>query len=83
MGFIDVIIALLQIAAFISSVVFGGRVCDRLSSKWHALIIAGVILVIVGGYLFTFGNIPDEWTRTFSFMALGFAGGLVARARYR
>ena len=80
---IGIMITLIQVAAFIASAVFGARVCDRLTNKWHALIIAGVALVFVGAYMVTVGEIPDEWTRAFGFMLIGFAGGLVARARHR
>lgn len=81
---IGVLFVILQLAGFIGGAIAGGRAYDSLHATNRGLpfIVAGVILVAVGGYIvLTGGAIPNEWMRAVGFTLIAFAGGLAVRAR--
>lgn len=83
---IAILVAILQVGAFVLAAIIGGRAADKIgdANRWFTFILAGVILVAVGSYVVANdGVIANEWVRAIGAAALGFAGGLVVRVRNR
>ena len=79
-----ILVAILQVGAFCGAAYLGGRTVDRIGNRFLSMILAGVLLVAVGGYMVACdGVITNEWVRGLGLAALGFAGGLVMFIRNR